>query len=208
MLYKSSNIIICNNTPERSSGYSAPEGRACVSYILWFLYIRLYQFTALYQNIQPPFQFIISFVTTRRSKAPAIAHPKGARLLQLYLYFQLQISLLYHIYIICIIRPAWRREAPLALRVDHFSVINNKTSKNVSKSMIFSCKKHKNQNQQKSTAIFQKSIQMKTHFSSTKAKVYFLGVSKSNPFSQIPRSPDPQILRFYEKIGYIFVANP
>jgi thiaminase len=48
-------------------------------------------------------------------------------------------------------------------------------------------KKHK-----KSTAIFQKSIQNKTHFTSTKAKVYFLGVSKSNPFPQ-----NSQILRFY-----------
>jgi hypothetical protein len=68
------------------------------------------------------------------------------------------------------------------LKIDHFFLQKNTK-----------IKIHK-----KSTAIFQKSIQMKTHFSSTKAKVYFLGVYKSNPFSQIHRSPDLQILRFYE----------
>ena len=52
----------------------------------------------------------------------------------------------------------------------------------------------------KSTAIFQKSIQMKTHFSSTKAKVYFLGVSKSIPFSQ-----NSQILRSSDFMKHIFL---
>ena len=123
MLYKSSNIIICNNTPEQSSGYSAPEGRACITEL---------QYTHNHSS-------------------------------------------------------TWRRAATPSAPEGHFSAINNKTSKNVSKSMIFLAKKHKNQNQQKSTAIFQKSIQMKTHFSSTKAKVYFLGVSKPNPFSHRQR---------------------
>ena len=63
--------------------------------------------------------------------------------------------------------------------------------------MIFCYKKHKNQNPQKSTAIFQKSIQMKTHFYSTKAKVYFLGVYKSNPFSQIQTSQEFQHKHIY-----------
>ena len=124
-----------------------------------------------------------------------------------------RLSQIVYIHMICNRTSPWRRRAATpSAPGGHFSAIQfffQENNKNVSKSIIFCCKKHKNtKSTKKSTAIFEKSIQMKTHFYSTKAKVYFLGVYKSNPFSQIPRSPDPQILRFYEKIGYIFVANP
>ena len=62
----------------------------------------------------------------------------------------------------------------------HFSLYQKQTkmSQNPQKKI------QKSKSIKKSTAIFEKSIQMKTHFTSTKAKVYFLGVSKSKPFSQ------------------------
>ena len=62
---------------------------------------------------------------------------------------------------------------------------------------LFVAKNTKIKIHKKSTAIFQKSIEMKTHFSSTKAKVYFLGVYKSNPFSQIQTSQEFQHKHIY-----------